>query len=67
LEVTSQQQNPQVTPNVGVSYTETQGAMMPTHVSSTIPAATSTVVVAAQSQVGFGSQSYPNTWFFDRN
>jgi len=40
---------------------------MPTHVSSTIPVIASTVVAAAQSQVGFGSQSYPNTWFFDRN
>ena len=40
---------------------------MPTHVSLTIPAAASTVVVATQSQVGFGSQPYPNTWFFDRN
>jgi len=40
---------------------------MPTHVSSTIPTVASTIVVAAQSQVGFVSQSYPNTWFFDRN
>jgi hypothetical protein len=66
LEVTSQQ-NPQVTPIVGVSHTETLGATMPIHVSSTIPAAASTSSTAAQSQVGFGSQSYPNTWFFDRN
>jgi hypothetical protein len=67
LEVTSQQQNPQVTPTVGMSHTETLGATMPTHVYSTIPAAASTVATAAQSQVGFGCQSYPNTWFFDRN
>jgi len=50
-----------------VSHTETLGATIPIHVSSTIPAAASTFVAAAQSQVGFGSQSYPNTWFFDRN
>jgi len=49
-----------------VSHTETLGAMIPTHVSSTIPATTSTVAAAAQSQVGFGSQSYPNTWFSNR-
>jgi hypothetical protein len=66
FEVTSQQ-NPHVTPTVGVSRTEALGATMPTHVSSTKPAAASTVAAAAQSQVGFGSQSYPNTWFFDRN
>ncbi|KEH25961.1 hypothetical protein MTR_6g038440 [Medicago truncatula] len=40
---------------------------MPTHISSTIPATTSTVAATAQSQVGFRSQSYPNTWLFDRN
>jgi hypothetical protein len=66
LEVTSQQ-NPQVTPTVAVSHIETLGATMPTHVFLTIPTAASTVAAAAQSQVGFRSQSYPNTWFFDRN
>ena len=66
LEVTSQQ-NPQVTPSVGVSRTEALGATMPIHISSTLPTATSIVAAAAQSLVGFGSQSHPNTWFFDRN
>jgi len=41
------QQNPQVMPTVGVSYREAMGATMFAHVSSTISAATSTVVVAA--------------------
>jgi len=67
LEITSQPQNLQVAPNVGVSHIETLGATMPTHVSSTILAAASTVVAAAQSQVGFGNQPYPSTRFFDRN
>jgi len=43
LEVTSQQQNPQVTATVGVSHTETLGATMPTHVSLTTHAEASTV------------------------
>jgi len=38
FEVTSQQ-NPQAMPTVGVSRTEALGATMPTHFSSTIPAA----------------------------
>jgi hypothetical protein len=47
LEVTSQPKNLQVKPTVGVSHMETLGATMPTHVSSTIPAGASTVIVAA--------------------
>ena len=66
LEVTSQQ-NPQVKPTVDVSHTKALVETMSSQVSSTIPAAASTVVAAAQSQVGFRSQSHPNTWFFNRN
>jgi len=61
LKVTSQQQNPQVTPIVGVSHTETLGATMPSHVSLTIHVVASTAAASTHSQVGFGSQSYPNT------
>jgi len=47
LEVTSQPQNPQVTPTIGVSHIEVPGATVPTHVSSTIPTATSTVAATS--------------------
>jgi hypothetical protein len=48
------QQSPQVTPTIGASHTETMGAIIPVHISSTMHALVSTVAATAQSNASFG-------------
>jgi len=58
------QQNPQAMPILGSSYTEGVGATIPTHVSSTTPAAALSIAAAPQSNASFGGLSQ-GSWFFD--
>jgi len=59
------QQSPQTTPSHGTNVDKTMGAMIPAHISSTIPVTTSTVAAVTQSNANFGNPLVQNRWSFD--